>query len=143
MNKKNLQKYFNEINKFYYSQFLLFQFLAFAQSYIKDMKRDSARSDTRTGGQIEKAALIPGGQRYENHDQCSGVSDDALAKRKGSQNLSDRCRDEGISDVYRFARNKYADLESVAGFRPIRIGLPKVCAARRFHRLIREIRSEK
>ena len=35
---------------------------AFAQSYIKDMKRESARSDTRTGGTIEKAALISGGK---------------------------------------------------------------------------------
>ncbi len=32
----------------------------FPQSYIQDMKRDSARSDTRTGGQIEKTALIVG-----------------------------------------------------------------------------------
>lgn len=38
-----------------------FSFSAFAQSYIKDMKRDSARSDTRTGGRIEKAELVPGG----------------------------------------------------------------------------------
>ncbi|MGI9055226.1 MAG: L,D-transpeptidase [Pyrinomonadaceae bacterium] len=33
----------------------------FGQSYIQDMKRESARSDTRTGGQIEKAALETGG----------------------------------------------------------------------------------
>ena len=35
----------------------MLSFSAFAQSYIKDMKRESARSDTRTGGKIEKAAL--------------------------------------------------------------------------------------
>ena len=35
-------------------------FSAFGQSYIKDMKRDSARSDTRTGGQIEKTTLQTG-----------------------------------------------------------------------------------
>lgn len=33
----------------------------FGQSYIQDMKRESARSDTRTGGRIEKAALETGG----------------------------------------------------------------------------------
>lgn len=37
-----------------------FSISAISQSYIKDMKRDSARSDTRTGGQIEKTTLIPG-----------------------------------------------------------------------------------
>ena len=35
---------------------------AFAQSYIKDMKRESARSDTRTGGIIEKTSLVSGGK---------------------------------------------------------------------------------
>lgn len=35
-------------------------FPVFAQSYIKDMKRDSARSDTRTGGSIEKTELKTG-----------------------------------------------------------------------------------
>lgn len=34
---------------------------AFGQSYIKDMKRDSARSDQRTGGKIEKTTLKHGG----------------------------------------------------------------------------------
>jgi hypothetical protein len=33
---------------------------AFGQTYIKDMKRDSARSDFRTGGQIGKTSLVPG-----------------------------------------------------------------------------------
>jgi hypothetical protein len=37
-----------------------FSFSAFSQSYIKDMKRESARSDSRTGGRIEKTELIPG-----------------------------------------------------------------------------------
>lgn len=32
----------------------------FAQSYVKDMKRDSARSDQRTGGRIEKTMLQNG-----------------------------------------------------------------------------------
>lgn len=31
-----------------------------AQTYIKDMARDSARSDTRTGGTIEQAGFAPG-----------------------------------------------------------------------------------
>ncbi len=31
-----------------------------AQSYMTDIKRDSARSDTRTGGKIETTALVPG-----------------------------------------------------------------------------------
>jgi hypothetical protein len=31
-----------------------------AQSYMVDIKRDSARSDKRTGGKIEKTALVPG-----------------------------------------------------------------------------------
>lgn len=35
-------------------------FSVFAQSYIKDMKRDSARSDSRTGGRIEKTTLQNG-----------------------------------------------------------------------------------
>lgn len=34
---------------------------ASAQSYMTDIKRDSARSDQRTGGKIEKTALVPGG----------------------------------------------------------------------------------
>src|SRR5262245_4087268 len=38
----------------------LFAAQLFAQSYIEDMARDSARSDKLTGGQIEKAALTPG-----------------------------------------------------------------------------------
>lgn len=38
----------------------LFSFSAFGQSYIKDMKRDSARSDSRTGGNIEKTTLKNG-----------------------------------------------------------------------------------
>lgn len=38
----------------------VFSFSAFGQFYIQDMKRDSARSDKRTGGIIEKAALIEG-----------------------------------------------------------------------------------
>jgi len=37
-----------------------FSFSAFAQSYVKDMKRDSARSDQRTGGKIEKTTLKNG-----------------------------------------------------------------------------------
>lgn len=39
----------------------LFSLSAFGQSYIKDMKRDSARSDIRTGGKIEKSVLENGG----------------------------------------------------------------------------------
>ncbi len=39
-----------------------FSITAFAQSYIKDMKRESARSDIRTGGIIEKTSLVPGGK---------------------------------------------------------------------------------
>ncbi len=35
-------------------------FPAFAQSYMNDMKRDSARSDKRTGGKIEKTTLAAG-----------------------------------------------------------------------------------
>lgn len=31
-----------------------------AQSYVQDMRRDSARSDKLTGGRIEKTALVPG-----------------------------------------------------------------------------------
>ena len=38
----------------------LLVFSAFGQSYILDMKRDSARSDKRTGGIIEKTALAAG-----------------------------------------------------------------------------------
>lgn len=38
----------------------VFSFSAFGQTYIKDMKRDSARSDTRTGGHIEQSGLVPG-----------------------------------------------------------------------------------
>lgn len=38
----------------------LFSFPVFSQSYIKDMKRESARSDTRTGGRIEKTELKSG-----------------------------------------------------------------------------------
>jgi hypothetical protein len=38
-----------------------FSISAFGQSYIKDMKRDSARSDTRTNGKIEKTVLTNGG----------------------------------------------------------------------------------
>lgn len=38
----------------------LFSFSDFGQSYIKDMKRDSARSDLRTGGRIEKTVLKNG-----------------------------------------------------------------------------------
>ena len=38
----------------------VFSFPAFGQFYIQDMKRDSARSDKRTGGIIEKAALVEG-----------------------------------------------------------------------------------
>jgi hypothetical protein len=34
---------------------------AFGQSYVQDMKRQSARSDKLTGGTIEKTALAPGG----------------------------------------------------------------------------------
>lgn len=41
--------------------FSAFSISAFGQSYIKDMKRDSARSDTRTGGKIEKTTLRNGG----------------------------------------------------------------------------------
>lgn len=37
-----------------------FSISAFGQSYIKDMKRDSARSDTRTSGKIEKTTLKNG-----------------------------------------------------------------------------------
>jgi hypothetical protein len=33
---------------------------ASAQSYMSDIRRDSARSDKRTGGKIEKTALVPG-----------------------------------------------------------------------------------
>jgi hypothetical protein len=43
---------------------ILFNFLivfsAFGQSYMTDMKRDSARSDKRTGGKIEKTTLTVG-----------------------------------------------------------------------------------
>lgn len=38
----------------------VFSLPAFGQFYIQDMKRDSARSDKRTGGIIEKAALVEG-----------------------------------------------------------------------------------
>ena len=38
----------------------VFSFPVFGQFYIQDMKRDSARSDRRTGGIIEKAALVEG-----------------------------------------------------------------------------------
>ncbi len=44
--------------------FLFFVFAtgdAAAQSYVQDMKRQSARSDKLTGGAIEKTALAPGG----------------------------------------------------------------------------------
>lgn len=44
--------------------FLFFVFAigdAAAQSYVQDMKRQSARSDKLTGGTIEKTALAPGG----------------------------------------------------------------------------------
>lgn len=37
-----------------------FSFSAFSQSYIKDMKRDSARSDQRTGGAVERTTLQMG-----------------------------------------------------------------------------------
>ena len=40
--------------------FFAFSVSASAQFYMQDMKRDSARSDTRTGGRIERAELIPG-----------------------------------------------------------------------------------
>ena len=41
--------------------FTLFAFgAAFGQSYMLDMNRDSARSDTRTGGVIEKTNLVKG-----------------------------------------------------------------------------------
>ena len=40
--------------------FSVFSISAFGQSYIKDMKRDSARSDSRTGGKIEKTTLKNG-----------------------------------------------------------------------------------
>lgn len=39
---------------------VFFSSTAFGQFYIQDMKRDSARSDKRTGGIIEKTALAPG-----------------------------------------------------------------------------------
>ncbi len=38
----------------------LLVFSAFGQSYMNDMKRDSARSDKRTGGKIEKTVLAEG-----------------------------------------------------------------------------------
>ena len=41
--------------------FFAFSGAASAQSYMSDIKRDSARSDKRTGGKIEKTALVPGG----------------------------------------------------------------------------------
>lgn len=51
--------FFNKI--FAVTLFGLFAFgAAFGQSYMLDMKRDSARSDTRTGGIIEKTNLIKG-----------------------------------------------------------------------------------
>ncbi len=40
--------------------FFAFSGAASAQSYMSDIKRDSARSDKRTGGKIEKTALVPG-----------------------------------------------------------------------------------
>lgn len=36
-----------------------------AQSYMTDIKRDSARSDKRTGGKIETTALVPGAGNLE------------------------------------------------------------------------------
>jgi hypothetical protein len=47
----------------FFLQFLFIAVLsatAFGQFYIQDMRRDSARADSRTGGFIEKAALVPG-----------------------------------------------------------------------------------
>ena len=38
---------------------------AAAQSYMTDIRRDSARSDTRTGGKIEKTALVAGKDNLE------------------------------------------------------------------------------
>ena len=40
--------------------FFVFNNSATAQEYLQNIKRDSARSDKRTGGKIEKAALVPG-----------------------------------------------------------------------------------
>ena len=39
---------------------LMLSTLAYAQSYTVDIARDSARSDKRTGGRIQKAVLVPG-----------------------------------------------------------------------------------
>ena len=39
---------------------LMLSSLAYAQSYTVDIARDSARSDKRTGGRIQKAVLVPG-----------------------------------------------------------------------------------
>lgn len=39
---------------------LVFTSTAFSQFYVQDMKRDSARSDRRTGGFIEKTRLVEG-----------------------------------------------------------------------------------
>ena len=44
---------------------LLLVLSAFGQSYINDMKRDSARSDKRTGGKIEKTAITEGDENIK------------------------------------------------------------------------------
>ncbi len=44
----------------FFSLLIILTNLVSGQSYIKDMKRDSARSDIRTGGNIEKVALVSG-----------------------------------------------------------------------------------
>jgi hypothetical protein len=43
-----------------FASIFVFSISAFGQSYIKDMKRESARSDTRAGGRIEKTEFEAG-----------------------------------------------------------------------------------
>lgn len=44
---------------------LIFSAAVFGQSFMSDLKRDSARSDKRTGGRIEKTALVEGGDNLK------------------------------------------------------------------------------
>ena len=85
---------------------------AFAQSYIKDMKRDSARSDTRTGGTIEKAALVAGGKDIKITINVPAFQMTLWQNGKEVKSYPIGA-DQGIPDLYRVKGNKDADMESV------------------------------